>query len=53
MNEPYALYQPGDEPLLQGRWQSPDRSGASGLLFAVARDRRGGMAWAVRPYQIR
>ncbi len=59
--EPYVNWYCTDGELLQNltlhpyldvNWVAP-RSGTSGTLYAVVRDRRGGMAWITRPFTVR
>lgn len=47
VTEPVTLH-----PYLEMTWTAPDEPGP-GRLFAVVRDRRGGMAWIVRDYLVR
>ena len=45
MLDSYSLY-----PDTTSKWIAPE-SGTSGTLWAVIRDRRGGMSWITQPFQ--
>lgn len=46
--EPATLH-----PFLESTWRAPDDSGIEGTIWAVARDRRGGMAWDEVRFRVR
>lgn len=46
--EPATLW-----PFLESSWDAPEESGSEGTIYAVVRDRRGGMTWGELPYRVR
>ncbi|MFK7927108.1 MAG: hypothetical protein AB8H79_02885 [Myxococcota bacterium] len=41
------------EPFLESTWVAPDVTGRTGRWFVVVKDRRGGLSWLVRDWEIR
>lgn len=40
------------DPFLESAWTAPDTPGVTGTLWAVVRDRRGGLNWSSQPFSV-